>query len=106
MPSFTFAASANAFIYEGAMPVFVDIEPETFNLDPAELAARRTARTRAAMVVDVFGHPADWDAIGPAAEGLAVIDDCCEAIGATYRGPAARQLRRRAAASPSTRTSR
>jgi perosamine synthetase len=86
VPSFTFAASANAFIYEGAVPVFVDIEPDTYNLDPAELIARRTPRTKAAMVVDVFGHPADWDAIGPAAEGLILIDDCCEAIGATHRG--------------------
>ncbi len=86
VPSFTFAASANAFIYEGAEPVFVDIEPDTYNLDPAELTARRTPRTKAAMVVDVFGHPADWDAIGPAAKGLILIDDCCEAIGATHRG--------------------
>ena len=86
VPSFTFAASANAFIYEGAVPVFVDIQPETFNVDPTELTSRRTARTRAAMVVDVFGQPADWDTIVPAVDGLAVIDDCCEAIGATYQG--------------------
>jgi perosamine synthetase len=86
VPSFTFAASANAFIYEDAVPVFIDIEPDTYTLDPAELTARRTPRTRAAMVVDVFGHPADWDAIGPAAKDLILIDDCCEAIGATYRG--------------------
>ena len=86
VPSFTFAASANAFIYEGAVPVFIDIEPDTYTLDPAELTARRTPRTKAAMVVDVFGHPADWDAIGPAAADLILIDDCCEAIGAKYRG--------------------
>jgi perosamine synthetase len=86
VPSFTFAASANAIVYEEATPVFVDIEPETYNVDVAELVARRTPRTRAAMVVDVFGHPADWDAIGTAAEGLILIDDCCEAIGATHRG--------------------
>lgn len=85
VPSFTFAASVNAIIYEGATPIFVDIESETYNLDPAELVARRTPKTRAAMVVDVFGHPADWDAIGTAAEALTLIDDCCEAIGALYR---------------------
>ena len=85
VPSFTFAASANAIVYEGATPIFVDIEPETYNVDVTELVARRTPQTRAAMVVDVFGHPADWDAIGNAAEGLILIDDCCEAIGATYR---------------------
>jgi perosamine synthetase len=86
VPSFTFAASANAFIYEGAAPVFVDIQPETYHLDPGELMARRTSRTKAAMVVDVFGHPADWDEIVPAAKDLILIDDCCEAIGARYRG--------------------
>lgn len=86
VPSFTFAASVNAIVYEGATPVFVDIEPETYNIDAAELEARRTPRTKAAMVVDVFGHPADWSAIERAAEGLTLIDDCCEAIGATYRG--------------------
>ena len=86
VPSFTFAASANAAIYQGATPVFVDIEPDTFNLDPAELVARRTPRTRAVMAVDVFGHPVDWDGVLAASEGLLVIDDCCEAIGATYKG--------------------
>jgi perosamine synthetase len=86
VPSFTFAASANAFIYERATPIFVDIEPDTYTLDPSELSARRTSRTKAAMVVDVFGHPADWSAIQAAASDLILIDDCCEAIGATYRG--------------------
>lgn len=86
VPSFTFAASVNAFLYEGARPVFVDIEPDTFNIDPGGLAAQRTPETRAVMVVDVFGHPADWDAIERAAPDLELIDDCCEAIGATYRG--------------------
>jgi perosamine synthetase len=89
VPSFTFAASANAFIYEGAVPVFVDIDPETYNVDPAELAARRTDRTKAAMIVDVFGHPADWDAISHHAEDLLLIEDSCEALGAEYRGRAA-----------------
>lgn len=84
VPSFTFAASANAVMYEGATPIFVDIEPDTYNLDPSSLKERRTPKTKAVMVVDVFGHPADWDAIGPASEGLILIDDCCEAIGATY----------------------
>ena len=86
VPSFTFAASVNALIYEGATPIFVDIEPDTYNLDPSELNERRTPTTSALMAVDVFGHPADWDAIGRAAEGLILIDDCCEAIGAAYRG--------------------
>ena len=88
VPSFTFAASVNAILYEGGCPVFVDIEEETFNLDPADLERRITPRTKAAMVVDVFGHPADWDALHriAAARGLILIDDCCEALGAEYRG--------------------
>jgi perosamine synthetase len=86
VPSFTFAASANALIYEGATPVFVDIEPDTYTLNPSELRDRRTPRTKAVMAVDVFGHPADWDGITLASKGLTLVDDCCEAIGAAYRG--------------------
>jgi perosamine synthetase len=88
VPSFTFAASVNAFLYEGATPVFVELEPETYNLDLADLERKITPRTKAIMAVDVFGHPADWDRIDAVAKkhGLAVIDDCCEALGAEYRG--------------------
>jgi perosamine synthetase len=88
VPSFTFAATVNAFLYEGARPVFVDIEPETYNIDPADLERKITAKTRAVMAVDVFGHPAEWDEILRLAEryGLKVIDDSCEALGAVYRG--------------------
>jgi perosamine synthetase len=88
VPSFTFAASVNAILYEGAHPVFVDIEPATYNLDPDALTAAITPRTRAIMVVDVFGHPAEWDALSRIADrhGLALIDDACEALGAEYRG--------------------
>ena len=88
VPSFTFAASVNAFLYEGAVPVFVELEPGTCNLDVQDLERRITPRTRAIMAVDVFGHPADWDGLERVARrhGLVVIDDCCEAIGATYRG--------------------
>jgi perosamine synthetase len=88
VPSFTFAASVNVLLYEGATPVFVDIDPETLNLDPAELERRLTPRTKAIMAVDVFGHPAEWDEITSFARAhrLKVIDDCCEAVGAEYRG--------------------
>ncbi len=60
---FSFVASANCLVFEGVRPVFADVEPDTLNLDPA--AARRAmgARTRAILAVDVFGHPADWDAL-------------------------------------------
>ncbi|HAA89966.1 MAG: Glutamine--scyllo-inositol transaminase [Thermoanaerobacterales bacterium 50_218] len=88
VPSFTFAATVNALLYEGAVPVFVDIEPETYNIDPQGLEKRITPRTKAIMAVDVFGHPAEWDAILEIARrhGLKVIDDSCEAIGAEYKG--------------------
>jgi perosamine synthetase len=88
VPSFTFVASANVILYEGATPVFVDIEPDTYNLDPEDLKKKITPRTKAIMVVDVFGHPAEWDEILRIAEryNLRVIDDSCEAIGAEYKG--------------------
>ena len=88
VPSFTFAASVNALLYEGATPVFVDLEPETYNLDVADLAHRINHRTRAIMAVDVFGHPANWEGLEQLARqyGLLLIDDCCEALGATYHG--------------------
>jgi len=87
VPSFTFAASVNAFLYEGAIPVFVDIEPETHNLDPADLEQKITRRTKAIMAVDVFGHPAEWDEILRIAGKyrLKVIDDSCEALGAEFK---------------------
>lgn len=87
-PSFTFAASVNAILYEGAIPVFIDIDPETYNLDPDDLERKVTPRSKAIMAVDVFGYPAEWDAILQIAEkrGLHVIDDSCEALGAEYKG--------------------
>lgn len=88
VPSFTFAASVNAILYEGATPVFVEIEPETYNLCVEDAERKINARTKALMVVDVYGHPAAWDAITrlARAHGLKVIDDSCEALGAEYRG--------------------
>ena len=69
-------------------PIFVDMEPETYNLDVADLYHRINHRTKAIMAVDVFGHPANWDGLEKVASqhGLALIDDCCEALGATYKG--------------------
>jgi perosamine synthetase len=88
VPAFTFAASVNAILYEGATPVFVDIEPLTYNLDTEDLERKITARTKAVMVVDVFGHPAEWDELLRLAQKyrLKIIDDACEALGAEYRG--------------------
>ena len=88
VPSFTFAASVNAILYEGATPVFVDVEPGTYNLDIEDLEHRITPRTKAIMAVDIFGHPVEWDGLLGIVDkyGLRVIDDSCEALGAEYRG--------------------
>jgi perosamine synthetase len=88
VPSFTFAASVNAVLFEGATPVFVDIEPETYNLDPDDLDRKVTSKTRAIMAVDIFGHPVEWDTVLDIAEkhDLKIIDDSCEALGAEYKG--------------------
>ena len=81
---FSFVASANCALYQGARPVFADIDPRTLNLDPARVEDRITPRTRAIVAVDVFGQPADIEALGAIAKrnGLALIQDACEAIGA------------------------
>jgi len=81
---FSFVASANCLLYENVRPVFSDIEPETLNIDPVRVEERITRRTRAILAVDVFGHPADWRALGRIARrhNLALIEDSCEALGA------------------------
>lgn len=86
VPSFTFVASVNAILFEGATPVFVDIDPDTYCISMKDAEKKITKKTKAVMVVDVFGHPADWTSIGSFAKKhqLKVIDDCCEAIGAQY----------------------
>jgi perosamine synthetase len=88
VPSFTFIAAANVIRYERAVPVFVDIEPSTLNIDPKKIEAAITPKTRAIMAVHTFGVPAEMSAILEIAErhGLLVIEDACEAIGAEYLG--------------------
>jgi dTDP-4-amino-4,6-dideoxygalactose transaminase len=85
---FTFVATAEAIHRAGATPVFVDIDPVTFNLDPAALEERITERTRALLPVHLFGHPADMDPVVEIARrrGLRVFEDAAQAIGAEYRG--------------------
>lgn len=84
----TMSASATAILVWNAIPVFADIERDTFNLDPASIEARITPHTRAIMAVDVFGHPADLDAIMDIAarHDLVVIEDCAQAPWALYKG--------------------
>src|SRR5688500_2504934 len=85
---YSFAASANCVIYEGATPVFADVDPRTYNLDPAAVDAAITDRTRAVVAVDIFGYPCELDPLRELCErhGLALIEDACEALGAEYRG--------------------
>jgi perosamine synthetase len=86
IPSFTFIAVANAVRYERATPIFVDIDPVTLNIDPACIEAAITPRTRAIVIVHTFGVPAEMDTLMQIAHrhNFAVIEDACEAIGATY----------------------
>jgi perosamine synthetase len=88
VPSFTFAASVNVVLQEGAVPIFVDIEPDVYTMSVEDAERKITPRTKAILAVDLFGHPAEWDAILELARrhGLRTIDDSCEALGATYRG--------------------
>jgi perosamine synthetase len=85
---FSFVASANCVLYEGATPVFADVDPQTLNLDPAAVAEGITPRTKAIVAVDIFGYPCELDPLRALAEehGLALIEDACEALGASYRG--------------------
>ncbi len=85
---FSFVASANCFVLEGATPVFADIDPRTLNLDPRAVEAAITERTKAIVAVDIFGYPCELDELRALAErhGLALIDDACEALGALYKG--------------------
>ena len=87
IPSFTFIAVANAVIQAGATPVFADIDPVTLNLHPASVAASITQLTRAIIVVHTFGIPAQMDQLRDLAtqHSLAILEDACEAIGATFQ---------------------
>lgn len=91
---FTFVATAEAVSRVGAVPVFADVDPLTYNLDPAGIERRLTSRTKAIVPVHLFGQPADMDAIRAIADahGLVVIEDACQAFGSTYRGRPAGSL--------------
>lgn len=85
---FTFVATAAAIHYTGATPVYVDIDPQTFNMDPAKIEAAITSKTRAIIPVHLYGQPADMDSIIEIARrhGLIVIEDAAQAHGAEYKG--------------------
>ena len=86
VPAFTWVATANAVLYCGATPVFVDVDPVTFNMDPTDIAHRITEKTKAIIPVHLFGLCADMDTIKKAAPGLHIIEDAACAAGAAYKG--------------------
>lgn len=88
IPDFTMIATAAAVCYTGAVPVFVDADSLTWNIDPAKIEEKITARTKAILPVSIFGNPADMDAIRKIARrhNLRVIEDAAEAHGAEYKG--------------------
>ena len=88
VPAITFAASANAALYEGGVPVFADVESDTLLINPASVAMKITPKTRAIVAVDYAGQPADYDALRELTRGrdIAIVADACHAPGATYKG--------------------
>lgn len=88
VPTLTYVATANAVVYCGAQPVFVDSEPETWNMDPTRIEELITPRTKGIIVVHLFGHAVDMDPIQEIARrrGLFVLEDAAEAHGAEYKG--------------------
>ncbi len=85
---FSFVASANAILYVGATPIFVDVEAKAFNMNPKHIEKAITPKTKAILVVHIFGQSADMGPIMRIAKKhkLKVIEDACESVGATYRG--------------------
>jgi len=94
MPAFSFPATANVVVQQGATPVFVDIDPVTFNIAPEQIEAAMTSRTKAIMPVHAFGLCADMDAVNDVASrhGVPVIEDAACALGGLYRGRPAGSL--------------
>jgi dTDP-4-amino-4,6-dideoxygalactose transaminase len=89
--SFTFVSTANSILMAGATPVFADVDPVTFTLDPAAVESAVTPRTRAILAVHLYGQVCDMDALRAVADrhGLLLLEDACQAVGASYRGRAA-----------------
>ena len=85
---YSFVASANCAIYEGATPVFADIDARTLNLDPAAVEAAITPRTKAIVAVDIFGYPCELDELSElcSRHGQTLVEDSSEALGARYKG--------------------
>ncbi|MFC1585957.1 UDP-4-amino-4,6-dideoxy-N-acetyl-beta-L-altrosamine transaminase [Fibrobacterota bacterium] len=90
VPPLTFAATANCVVYQGGVPVFADVDPQTLLINPEAIEAKITPRTRAIIAVDYAGQPCDYDALRSIAEShkLKLVADVCHALGAEYKGHA------------------
>lgn len=90
VPAFAYIASANAILYQGAVPVFADVEPETLNLDPDDTHRKITGRTKGIIALDYAGHSADWNALRRVAadHGLFLLEDAAPGFGGSYHGQA------------------
>ncbi len=88
VPAMTFAASANCVVFQGGTPVFADVDPDTLLLDPQQVEAKITPRTKAIIAVDYAGQPCDYDALRGISNrrGLYLVADACHALGASYKG--------------------
>ena len=88
VPAMTFVATANCVVYQGGVPVFTDVDPDTLLLDPIQVETKITPRTKAIIAVDYAGQPCDYDALWAIANkyGLMLVADACHALGGTYKG--------------------
>lgn len=88
VPALTFVATANCVVYQGGIPVFADVNPDTFLLDPIDVEAKITARTRAIIAMDYAGQPCDYETLNALAcrYGLRLVADACHSLGAGYKG--------------------
>lgn len=88
VPAMTFAATANSVVFQGATPVFADVDADTLLIDVADVEARITPRTKVVIAVDYAGQPCDYDSLNALARkhGLMLVDDACHAIGGSYKG--------------------
>jgi UDP-4-amino-4,6-dideoxy-N-acetyl-beta-L-altrosamine transaminase len=88
VPAISFVASSNCVLYKAGTPVFADVEADTLNIDPADVARKISPRTRAIVAVDFAGHPCDHDALHElaASQGIPIIEDAAHSLGASYRG--------------------
>jgi len=86
--AFSFIASGNCILFQRAKPVFADINPRTFNIDPTDVAEKITAKTKAIIPIHMFGQPTEMDALKEIAEdkGIALVEDAAQAHGAEYKG--------------------